>query len=133
MDPNTRVQEAAAGGAAEAVPSDVLTARAIDRVLESEQAAKATLVECERQCAELLDRAREQHRAIAERARMRIVALHARAAKALEERTAAILERGKPSVANTVAQLSDPTRRRAALERLVIRLTGIDGQDRESP
>ena len=104
--------------------SDALVVRAMDRVLESEHTAQAELAECERNCNQMLERSREQRRAILEHAHARIVALHTRAAKALELRTAEIVEHRKQTVAATAAQQSDPARLSDALQRLVTELTG---------
>lgn len=103
---------------------DVLVVRAIDRVLESERAAQAALAECELQCDQMLERSREHRRAILERAHARIVALHARAAKALELRAAEIAEQRRQSATATAAQQSDPARLSDALQRLATELTG---------
>lgn len=103
---------------------DGLIVRAMDRVLDAERAAQAALAECERQCDQMLDRSREQRRAILEHAQARIVALHARAAQALELRMAAIIEQHRQSAAATTARLSDPARHSDALQRLATELTG---------
>jgi cysteine sulfinate desulfinase/cysteine desulfurase-like protein len=105
---------------------DLLVARAMDRVLESEQSAQAAIHDCERECTEILERAREQRRAILESAHARIVALHTRAAKALELRIAKVIEQRKQAAAAAAVQLSDPERRSAALERMAARLTADD-------
>lgn len=104
--------------------SDALVVRAMDRVLESERAAQVTLAECERNCNQTLERSREQRRAILERAHTRIVTLHTRAAKALELRTADIVEQRRQTAEATAAQQSDPARLSDALQRLVTELTG---------
>jgi hypothetical protein len=104
--------------------SDVLVVRAMDRVLESERAAQAALAECERNCDQMLECSREQRRTILERAHARIVVLHTRAAKALELRTAEILEQRRQTAAVTAAQQSDPARLTDALQRLATELTG---------
>jgi hypothetical protein len=106
-----------------ATQSDVLVVRAMDRVLESERAAQTALAECERNCEQMLERSREQRRAILERAHARIVALHTRAARALELRTAEIVEQRRQTAAATAARQSDPARLTDALERLAIELT----------
>jgi len=107
-----------------ATQSDALVVHAMDRVLESERAAQAALVECERNCDQMLERSREQRRAILERAHARIVTLHTRAAKALELRTAEIVEQRRQTAAATAAQQSDPARLSDALQRLATELTG---------
>jgi vacuolar-type H+-ATPase subunit H len=104
-------------------PSEVLVVRAMDRVLEAERAAQAAIAECERECEEMLEHSRERRRAILERAHARIVALHTRAAKALELRTAEfVAQRGKSAA--TTAQPADPARFSDSLERLATQLTG---------
>ena len=107
-----------------ATQSDALVVRAMDRVLESERAAQAALAECEWNCNQLLERSREQRRAILERAHTRIVTLHTRAAKALELRTAEIVEQRRQTAAATTAQQSDLARLSDALQRLATELTG---------
>jgi vacuolar-type H+-ATPase subunit H len=100
---------------------------AMDRVLHAERAALAALEECERQSAADLEHARQQRRAILERTQARIVALHERAAQALERRGADIHERHLRSSTAEVEQLADPGRRRVTIERLAARLTTADG------
>ncbi len=95
----------------------------MDHVLRAERDALAALAECERLSAADLERARQQRRAILEHAQARIIALHARAAQALERRSAAIMEKHLRSSTAEVQQLADPGRRRAALEALAARLT----------
>jgi hypothetical protein len=107
-------------------PSLAATTEAMDRVLKAEREASAALGECERQSAADLEQARQQRRAILERTQARIVALHTRAAQALERRAADILENHLRSSTAEVAQLAEPGRRRAALERLAARLTTAD-------
>jgi len=99
-------------------------AQAIDRVLESEQAAQAAVESCRHECDAALERARQQRRSILERAQARIAALHARAAAALARRTAEIIEAQRHLAAQTTEQLADTAHRRAALERLAAQLTG---------
>lgn len=101
----------------------IRAAQAFDRVLEAERAGQAAIADCERQMAQYLEHVRQRRRAILERAQTRIVTLHARAAKALELKSAAILEQRKTSAADAVERLSDPGRRAQALERLAARLT----------
>jgi vacuolar-type H+-ATPase subunit H len=103
------------------------TAAAMERVLQAEREATAAIAECERAGTEAVERAREQRRAILERAQARIVALHARAAQALERRGEEILQKHLRSSTAEVEQLADPARRQAALGRLAARLsTGTD-------
>lgn len=107
-----------------ATQSDALVVRAMDRVLESEHSAQATLAECERNCNQMLERSREQRRAILERAHARIVALHTRAAQALVLRTAEIVEQRRQAAAATALQQSDAARLSDALQRIATELTG---------
>jgi hypothetical protein len=107
--------------------AEVSATAAMDRVLRAEREAIAALSECERQRAADMEHARQQRRAILERTQARIVALHSRAAQALERRAADILEKHLRSSTAEVEQLAAPGRRRAALERLAARLTTADG------
>lgn len=107
--------------------SEVAAATAMDRVLQAEQDALAAVAECERLSAAELEAARQERRTILERAQVRIVALHARAAENLERRAAEILERHLRSATAEAEQLADPELRHAALERLVARLTTPEG------
>jgi len=75
------------------LPYDAQVATAMNRVLAAEQTARSAVTECERQMQASLELARHQRRTILERARARITALHLRAASALGERTAQVLER----------------------------------------
>jgi hypothetical protein len=100
--------------------------RAMDRVLQAERDELAAIAECEQQSAAALEQARAQRRALLERTQARIVALRARVARALERRTADILEKHRRATTAEVAQFSDPARRQAALERLAARLTTPD-------
>jgi ATPase subunit of ABC transporter with duplicated ATPase domains len=109
-------------------PSEVAATAAMDRVLQAERHALAALAECERLSAAELEQARQRRRTILEHTQARIVALHARAAQALERRAAEILERHLRSATAEVEQLADPERRRAALERLAARLTTAEGE-----
>jgi hypothetical protein len=105
---------------------DSLAASAMNRVLESERQAQVTIAECENLCSEQLERARQQRRAILERAQARIVALHTRAANKLEQRTSEAMEKARISAAGADAGLEAPGRRDEALERLVSQLIGTD-------
>jgi hypothetical protein len=84
--------------------ADALALRAMDRVLAAEREASLRIAACERHCQEQLERARTERHAILERAQQRIVALHARAAKALEERSAVILKTSHPAPAVAAPQ-----------------------------
>lgn len=105
---------------------DAGIAHAIDRVLQAERAAQSAIADCEKQGQESLEGARQQRRAILERSQQRIVALHARAARALEQRLAKVSEQQARSSAGAVAQTADATRMRAAIEKLVNRLLSAD-------
>lgn len=105
---------------------DARVARAMDRVLEAERTAQAAVTECERTCAQVLERARQQRRAILEHAQARIVALHTRAAQGLALRTAELLAQRRQSAALTAGERANPARRDAALERLAARLTAAE-------
>jgi vacuolar-type H+-ATPase subunit H len=124
LDSNAKEQD---GGCSR---SDVLIAQAMNRVLESERTARTTIAECERKCADHLEHARQQRRAILERAQARIMTLHNRAQKSLERCITRITEQALQSARPAVEQFSDPARRRAALERLAAWLTETSSQQR---
>jgi vacuolar-type H+-ATPase subunit H len=105
---------------------DTRIAHAIDRVLEAERAAQSAIADCEQQGQESLEGARQQRRAILERAQQRIVALHTRAARALEQRLAQVREQQARRVAGAVAQTTDTARMLGAIEKLVDRLLSAD-------
>ena len=108
--------------------ADTRVARAIDHVLDSEHAAREAIAQCERECAEALERAREHRRAILDRAQKRILALHERSTSALQRSLATSgEERGKPSAAVS-ARFSDPLRHRRSLERLAASLTTLPAE-----
>lgn len=109
-------------------PSEVAATAAMDRVLQAERDALAAMAECERLSATELEQARERRRTLLERTQARIVALHARAAQALERRGAEILERHLRSATAEVEELADPQRRQAALERLAARLATAEDE-----
>lgn len=113
-------------------PADALIARAIDQVLQAEAAARAAVGECEQSTQAALERAREQRQRILERAQTRIVAIHARCTRALEQASAAAAERRAAAAASFVAQLSDRARRQRALERLADLLCGNDASAHSS-
>ena len=68
---------------------DAQIAVAMNRVLDAERAAQTSIAECAAQGEELVKRARQRARSILERAHARIIALHAKAARAPEEPAAA--------------------------------------------
>ncbi len=104
---------------------DAGVARAMDRVLEAERVARSAIAECEKQGQESLEHARQQRRAILERAQQRIVTLHTRAARAVEQRVAQIR---KPHVADSgvgIGARTDRARLQAAIEQLADRLISL--------
>jgi hypothetical protein len=105
---------------------DVRVARAIDRVLEAERIAQVTVVECEKQGQESLERARQQRRTILERTQQRIVALHTRAARALERRVAQVREQHGQDATGGIA---DHQRLQAAIGILADRLIGLGDEE----
>jgi vacuolar-type H+-ATPase subunit H len=111
------------------VPYDMRVAQAVDRVLEVERAAQAAIAECETKSQALLEQARQQRRNILQRAHDRVVALHTRAAHALEQRIAQVREQHARPVAGTIAQCDDPARLRAAIEKLADRLIGMGDEE----
>jgi hypothetical protein len=98
----------------------------MSRVLAAEREAEAKIAECERRCQEDIEQARAARRALLARVQQHIVALHERAAKTREERSAAIL--AQPRRQTDGAAAAPPRERmQAALERLVTQL--ISGDD----
>jgi hypothetical protein len=110
------------------VRDDMRVAHAIDRVLEAERAAQSAIAECEKQCQESLERARQERRTILERTHERVVALHTKAARALELRNTQLREQQGQAVATAGTQHDDHARAQAALEKLADWLTG-DGNE----
>ncbi len=102
---------------------DARVAGAMDRVLEAERAARSAIADCEREVQAPLEQARQQRRTILERAHDRIMALHARAARSLDERIADMLSKTHRAPGLATAQRTDDARLHAALEGLVERLT----------
>ena len=102
------------GGAAD----DERIAHAIDRMLDAERIAQSAIAECEKQGLAALEQARQQRRTLLERAQQRIVALHIRAARALEQRVAQVREQQGRAAAGKTAQDIDRTRLQAAIEKL---------------
>ena len=103
---------------------DSLIARAIDRVLDAERAARQDVADCEAQTRDWLEQARQRRRALMERARLRTVALHMRTAKAVAAREQALLEQEQRAASESAARLADHQRLQAALDELVEHLTG---------
>jgi len=100
-----------------------LAALAIDGVLKAERESQEAVAACEQAGLKVLELARERARGIIERARLRSVALHGRAAKKVELRATALMEQRMTVAAEGVKQLSDPGRFRLALERVAVQLT----------
>jgi hypothetical protein len=111
--------------------SDAQIAHAIDRVLVSERTARDAVEQCQRECDELLEKARAQRRAILDRAQQRIIALHARCTQTLARRVAGAGTDQRPGAAALLACLSDPTRRQRALERLAAALTTLSPESQD--
>lgn len=105
-------------------PDDKRVADAIDRVLDAERSAQSAIADCEKQGLESLEHARQQRRTILERAQQRIVALHTRAARALEQRVTEVREPHGRIVAGTIAPEIDHARMQAAIGRLADLLIG---------
>lgn len=105
------------------LPYDAQVAAAMNRVLAAEQAARSAIAACEQQMQAALENARQQRRTILERARARITALHLRAAHALGERTAHVLERDAGFSSAVVAPSDVGEHVQAALEGLAEALT----------
>jgi hypothetical protein len=103
--------------------ADALAAHAMNRVLESEREAQAAIAEQERHCSEQLEQARQKRRALLEHAQARIVALHTRAAKALQQRATAIAEQAARSEQNSAPEPGSAERWDGAIRRLLERLT----------
>jgi hypothetical protein len=95
----------------------------MNRVLQSEREAQAAFAEQERLCSEQIEQARQRRRAILEHAHARIVALHTRAAKALQQRSADIAEQAARSEQCSAPEAGSAERWESALERLLQRLT----------
>jgi citrate synthase len=112
--------------------ADALIARAFDRVLQAEAAARDAVSECEQGANDTVERAREERQRILDRAQARIVAIHARCTRVLEQASTAAAEARRAAAANFVAQLSDQARRQRALERLAASLTGNGAADQPS-
>ncbi len=79
-----------------------LAAQAIDRVLDAEREARATVAACEKAGSTAVEAARQIARGIVERAEARTVALHGRAAKNLERCAAALMEQRVKQAAEVV-------------------------------
>jgi hypothetical protein len=102
---------------------DVRVADAMNRVLEAERAARAAIADCELRMQASLEQARQVRRSILERAQQRIAALHTRAARSLEPRTARVLGQHEPPDFAS-ARVVDSAQLRAAIEGLIERITG---------
>lgn len=108
---------------------DARVAGAMNRVLEAERSAQSTIADCEQQMLESLEHARQQRRSILERAHGRIMALHARAARTLEQRTTQVREQHGEAPDPVAAQGADRAHLQAAIEGLVERLTRVADED----
>jgi len=104
---------------------DAQVATAMNRVLAAEQTARSAIAECERQMQASLEHARQQRRTILERARARITALHLRAAHALGERTAQVLEQRVEALGIASAPGEVGEHLQSALQNLAERLTHL--------
>lgn len=102
---------------------DSLAREAMNRVLESERQAEATIADVESRCKEQVERARGERRAILDRAQSRIVRLHTRAAQILEQRRGEIAAAARQSAAR-IGTDEAPERLEVALEQLVSQLIG---------
>jgi hypothetical protein len=91
----------------------------MSRVIESERDAEARIAACEHRCEDQIEEARAARRVMLERAQVRIVALHARAAEALNRRTAAILAQSRQGTGAAATTAQPQERIEAALTRLV--------------
>jgi vacuolar-type H+-ATPase subunit H len=100
---------------------DARVSHAMNGVLEAERNARGAISDCELKMQALLEQARQQRRNILERAQERIMTLHGRAARSLEQRTAQLVGRRETHEA---AQAEDSARLHAAIDRLLERLTG---------
>jgi hypothetical protein len=112
------------------VPADdARVARAMDRVLEAERVSRAAIAECEKQVEESLEQARQQRRAILERAQRRIVALHTRAARTVEQRVAQIRKLHEPAAGGGIGQHANRARLQAAIEKLADHLISLRDEE----
>ncbi len=95
----------------------------MNRVLDAERAARAVIADCEQRMHASLEHAREQRRSILQRAHQRIMALHERAARTLEQQTAQIIEQEGNVPDSVAAPSGEGARLREAIDRLVDDLT----------
>ncbi len=114
---------------ADAIGYDARIADAMNRVLEAERAAQSAIIECEQQQQVALEHARQQRRSILDRAHARVMALHARATRGLEQRTAEILAQQGGAPRASAEPGADNAHLKAAMERLVERLTSGAEED----
>ena len=113
----------------DAVGYDARIAEAMNRVLEAERAAQAAIIDCEQQQQVSLEHARQQRRSILDRAHARVMALHERATRGLEQRTAQILAQQGEAPRAAAEPTADSAHLQAAMERLVERLTSVAEED----
>jgi two-component sensor histidine kinase len=95
----------------------------MDRVLAAERAAQTDIGNCEQEVAGTLERARHERQRLVERAKARIVALHARAADTLQSRAEAAAASRRQSTDAVDGGAANSARRTAALALLAARLT----------
>jgi vacuolar-type H+-ATPase subunit H len=109
---------------------DASVAGAMNRVLEAERAAQSAIADFELQMHASLEHARQRRRTILERAHERIMALHARSVRSLEQRTAQILTEQAHAPNPVAAREADGAHLQAAIERLVERLMRLTEEER---
>ena len=109
---------------------DARVAGAMNRVLEAERSAQSAVADCEQRMLASLEHARQQRRTILQRAHERIMALQARVAGALGQRTSQIREQHGGALESAAVQGADRARLQAAIERLAERLTCVADGDR---
>lgn len=88
----------------------------IEAVLRAERSAEAAVEAARQQARELVEAARDRARVVRERADRRIAALHASAARATEQRIAALREEAREHHAQLSRRRQDPAALRAAVE-----------------
>jgi len=102
---------------------DARVGRAINRVLETERVAQSEIAASATQAEESLERARQQRRSILERTQARIIALHARAARAFERQASLIHPQPGYTEPDAAAGQAERARSLAAIARLAEGLT----------
>ncbi len=105
-------------------PVDVMaTDAAIARVLQAEEAARAAVARCAADADQRVQTARDEARAIAERAARRIARVHALAQESLLTRLAEIEQARAALDQSTPALVATPDRLRGVIEQLAAELT----------